>query len=228
MATLSGMTLLIKSITDNIKDLRNQSKVFLYSENHALDAWFRRGFADKEEIKTPLLYNESAVGQLHKKHNKGGHLGMSINDINSLSHTKWNCKYHIVFAPKYRRKVFYGEKRKEVGKILRQLCEWKGVKIVEAEVCPDHVHMLLEIPPKISVSSFMGYLKGKSSTMLYEQFGELKYKYRSREFWCKGYYVDTAGKNTSRIAEYIANQLKEDKLGEQLAINENSPFTGSK
>ena len=94
--------------------------------------------------------------------------------------------------------------------------------------CPDHVHMLLEIPPKISVSSFMGYLKGKSSTMLYEQFGELKYKYRSREFWCKGYYVDTAGKNTSRIAEYIANQLKEDKLGEQIAINENSPFTGSK
>ena len=200
----------------------------MYTENHALDAWFSEGFADKEEIKTPLLYNESAVGQLHEKYNKGGHLGMSINDINSLSHTKWNCKYHIVFAPKYRRKVFYGEKRKEVGKILRQLCEWKGVKIVEAEVCPDHVHMLLEIPPKISVSSFMGYLKGKSSTMLYEQFGELKYKYRSREFWCKGYYVDTAGKNTSRIAEYIANQLKEDKLGEQLTINENSPFTGSK
>ena len=200
----------------------------MYTENHALDAWFSEGLAEEEEIKTPLLYNVSAVGQLHEKYNKGGHLGMSINDINSLSHTKWNCKYHIVFAPKYRRKVFYGEKRKEVGKILRQLCEWKGVKIVEAEVCPDHVHMLLEIPPKISVSSFMGYLKGKSSTMLYEQFGELKYKYRSREFWCKGYYVDTAGKNTSRIAEYIANHLKEDKLGEQLAINENSPFTGSK
>ena len=111
---------------------------------------------------------------------------MSLNDINSLSHTKWNCKYHIVFAPKYRRKAFYEEKRAAVGKILRQLCEWKGVKIVEAEVCPDHVHMLVEIPPKISVSSFMGYLKGKSSTMLYEQFGELKYKYRNREFWCKG------------------------------------------
>ena len=175
-------------------------------ENHALDAWFSEGFAGKGEIKTPLLYNGGAVSQLHYRNNKGGHLGMSINDINSLSHTRWNCKYHIVFAPKYRRKVFYGEKRKEVGKILRQLCEWKGVKIVEAEVCPDHVHMLLEIPPKISVSSFMGYLKGKSSTMLYEQFGELKYKYRSREFLCKGYYVDTAGKNTSRIAEYIANQ----------------------
>ena len=205
-----------------------KGSLLLYTENHAIVAWFGEGLAEEEEIKTPLLYNESAVGQLHEKYNKGGHLGMSINDINSLSHTKWNCKYHIVFAPKYRRKVFYGEKRKEVGKILRQLCEWKGVKIVEAEVCPDHVHMLLEIPPKISVSSFMGYLKGKSSTMLYEQFGELKYKYRSREFWCKGYYVDTAGKNTSRIAEYIANQLKEDKLGEQITIHEDSPFTGSK
>ena len=114
---------------------------------------------------------------------------MGMNDINSLAHTKWNCKYHIVFAPKYRRKVFYQEKREAVGKILRRLCEWKGVRIVEAEVCPDHIHMLVEIPPKIAVSSFMGYLKGKSSTMLYEQFGELKYKYRNREFWCKGYYV---------------------------------------
>ena len=99
---------------------------------------------------------------------------MSLNDIHSLSHTKWNCKYHIVFAPKYRRKVFYQEKRAEVGKILRQLCEWKGAGIIEAEVCPDHIHMLIEIPAKTAVSSFMGYLKGKSSTMLYEKFGELK------------------------------------------------------
>ena len=108
---------------------------------------------------------------------------MGLNDINSLSHTKWNCKYHIVFAPKYRRKVFYQEKRLAIGKILRQLCEWKGVNIIEAEVCPDHVHMLVEIPPKISVSSFMGYLKGKSATMIYEQFGDLKYKcgYRGQE-----------------------------------------------
>ena len=153
---------------------------------------------------------------------------MSLNDINSLSHTKWNCKYHIVFAPKYRRKVFYQEKRAEVGKILRQLCEWKGVHIIEAEVCPDHFHMLVEIPPKMSVSSFMGYLKGKSSTMLYEKFGELKYKYRSREFWCRGYYVDTAGKNAGRIAEYIRKQLEEDQMGEQLTIQPGSPFTGSK
>lgn len=114
-----------------------------------------------------------------------------------------------------------------IGKILRQLCEWKDVKIVEAEVCPDPVHMLVEIPPKMAVSSFMGYLKGKSSTMIYEQFGELKYQYRNREFWCKGYYVDTVGKNTSRIAEYIKNQLKEDELGEQLVIRSPSPFTGS-
>lgn len=149
---------------------------------------------------------------------------MSLNDVHSLSHSKWNCKYHVVFAPKYRRKVFYWEKREAIGKMLRQICEWKGVNILEAEVCPDHIHMMLEIPPKYSVSTFMGYLKGKSSTMMYEQFGELKYKYRNREFWCKGYYVDTVGKNTKRIAEYIRNQLKEDQLGEQLTMPEVGPF----
>ena len=152
---------------------------------------------------------------------------MGLNDIHSLSHTKWNCKYHIVFAPKYRRKVFYQEKRAEVGKILRQLCEWKGVRLLEGEVCPDHVHILVEIPTKMSVSGFMGYLKGKSSTMLYEKFGELKYKYRSREFWCRGYYVDTVGKNAGRIAEYIKHQLEEDRLGEQMVMSApGNPFTG--
>ena len=153
---------------------------------------------------------------------------MSLNDINSLSHTKWNCKYHIVFAPKYRRKVFYKEKRAAIGKILRQLCEWKSVKIIEAEACPDHIHLFVEIPPKLSISGFMGYLKEKSSTMLYEQFGELKYKYRNREFWCRGYYVDTVGKNETRIAEYIKNQRKEDELGEQMTIASIGPFTGGK
>ena len=108
---------------------------------------------------------------------------MKNNDIHSLSHTKWNCKYHIVFAPKYRRKVFYGEKRAEIGKILRELCNWKKVNIINAEVCQDHVHMLVEIPPKYSVSSFMGFLKGKSSIMIYEKWGSMKYKYRNREFW---------------------------------------------
>ena len=124
--------------------------------------------------------------------------------------------------------MFFQEKKAAIGKILRQLCEWKGVRIIEAEVCPDHIHMLVEIPPKIAVSSFMEYLKGKSSTMLYEQFGELKYKYRSREFWCRGYYVDTAGKNAGRIAEYIRNQLKEDQMSEQITIQPNGPFTGGK
>ena len=145
---------------------------------------------------------------------------MSINDIHSLSHSKWNCKYHIVFAPKYRRQVFYGQKRVAIGKTLRQLCEWKGVNLLEAEACPDHIHILVEIPPKISVSQFMGYLKGKSATMIYEQFPELKYKYRNREFWCRGYYVDTTGKNTKRIQEYIKHQLDEDKLGDQLSFPE--------
>ena len=152
----------------------------------------------------------------------------TLNDTHSLSHTKWNCKYHVVFAPKYRRKVFYEEKRLEVGGILRQLCQWKGVNIIEAEVCVDHVQMLLEIPPKMSVSSFMGYLKGKSSLMIFEKWGNMRYKYRNREFWCRGYYVDTVGKDTKKIQTYIQNQLKEDELTGQLTLEEADPFTGSK
>ena len=152
-----------------------------------------------------------------------------MSDVQSLAHTKWNCKYHVVFAPKYRRQVFYGEKKREIGEILRRFCEWKGVAILEAECCPDHVHMLLEIPPKMSVSGFMGYLKGKSSLMLYERFGDLKFKYRNREFWCRGYYVDTAGKNSKKIAEYIRNQLEEDKALDQVKMKEFvDPFRGSK
>ena len=141
-----------------------------------------------------------------------------MNDSNSLAHTKWNCKDHVVFAPKYRRKVIYKEKRVEIGKILRMLCEWKSVRIIEAEVYPDHIHMLVEIPPKVAVSSFMGYLKGKSSLMIYEQFPELKYKYKNREFWCRGYYVDTAGKDAKKIQEYIQQQYEKDKAGEQLTM----------
>ena len=150
-----------------------------------------------------------------------------MNDTHSLSHTKWNCKYHIVFAPKYRRKVFYNDKRLEVGTILRELCKWKGVNLLEAEVCLDHVHMLLEIPPKISISSFMGFLKGKSSLMIYEKWGNMKFKYRNREFWGRGYYVDTAGKNAKKIQEYISNQLKQDEMNEQLVMD-TDPFTGGK
>ena len=151
-----------------------------------------------------------------------------MKDMNSLSHTSWNCKYHVVFAPKYRRKAFYGNRRLEIGKILRKLCEWKGVNIIEAEVCVDHVHMLLEIPPKMSVSGFMGYLKGKSSLMIYEQWGNMKYKYRNREFWCRRYYVDTVGKNAKKIEEYIKNQLKEDEVNGQMTIFDFDPFTDSK
>lgn len=151
-----------------------------------------------------------------------------MNDTHSLSHTKWNCKYHIVFAPKYRRKVFFEEKRAEVGAILRELCKWKGVNIIEAEVCPDHVHMLVEIPPKTSVSTFMGFLKGKSSLMIYEKWGNMKFKYRNREFWCRGYYVDTVGKDAKKIKEYIQKQLKEDELNGQLMIEDANPFTGGK
>ena len=133
------------------------------------------------------------------------------------------------FAPKYRRKVFYGEKRREIGAILRQLCEWKGVEIIEAEVCPDYVHMCVNIPPKMSVSGFMGFLKGESSVIIYQKFGNLKFKYRNREFWCRGYYVDTVGKNTKKIKEYIANLLSEDKRMEQMSLFEvNDPFAKGK
>ena len=152
-----------------------------------------------------------------------------MDDIRSLAHTKWNCKYHVVFAPKYRRKVFYEEKRLEIGAILRELCRWKGVEIIEAEVCPDHIHMLLSIPPKISVSGFMGFLKGKSSLMIYQKWGSMKFKYRNRQFWCRGYYVDTVGKNTKAIEEYIATQLKQDKEMSQMCIDDlDDPLTGRK
>ena len=134
-----------------------------------------------------------------------------------------------MFAPKYTRKVFYEEKRLEIGAILRELCRWKGVEIIEAEVCPDHIHMLLSIPPKISVSGFMGFLKGKSSLMIYQRWGNMKFKYRNRRFWCRGYYVDTVGKNTKAIKEYIAIQLKQDKEMSQMSIDDlDDPLTGSK
>ena len=150
-----------------------------------------------------------------------------MKDMNSLSHTKWNCKYHIVFAPKYRRKAFYGSNRLEIGAILRELCRWKDVTIIEAEVCPDHVHMFVEIPPKLSISTFMGYLKGKSSVMIYQKWGNLKYKYRNRSFWCHGYYVDTVGKNEVAIQKYIKEQLNENRQVEQLTMDNIDPFTGS-
>ena len=149
-----------------------------------------------------------------------------MNNNNSLSHTTWNCKYHIVFAPKYRRKVFFGQKRFEIGGIIRELCRWKGVELLSAEACPDHIHILVAIPPKMSVSSFMGFLKGKSSLMIYEKWGNMKFKYRNRQFWCRGYYVDTVGKNEKKIAESISNQLKQDEMSEQLVLDFQDPFNG--
>ena len=131
--------------------------------------------------------------------------------VHSLAHTKWNCKYHIVFVPKYRRKVFYEGKGFAIRDLLRQLCEWKDVETLEGEICPDHVHLLVSIPPKISVSSFVGYLKGKSSLLIFQKFGNMKFTYQNRKFWCKGYDVDTVGKNTTAIKNYIANQLKRDR-----------------
>jgi putative transposase len=148
-------------------------------------------------------------------------------DTNSLAHTKWNCKYHIVFAPKFRRKVIYGKLYKDIAQILSQLCKQKGLHTVEAEMCPDHVHMLVVIPPSRSVSSFVGYLKGKSTLMIFERHANLKYKYGNRHFWCRGYYVDTMGKNAKKIEEYIRNQLKDDLEYDQMGLSEYiDPFTG--
>ena len=133
-----------------------------------------------------------------------------MNNNNSLAHTSWNCKYHIVFAPKFRRKIVYGKLKQDIANILSMLCKRKGVKIVEAEVCPDHIHMLVEIPPKMSVAGYIGFLKGKSSLMIFQRHGNLKYKYGNRSFWCRGYYVDTVGKN-SRIFlnEYKPQMVKQ-------------------
>ena len=149
-------------------------------------------------------------------------------DINSLDHTTWRCQYHIVFAPKFRRMVIFKEIQADIGKILRQLCQQKGVEIIEAYMCPDHVHMLLSIPPKYSVSQIMGYLKGKSSLMIFDRHANLKYKYGNRHFWARGYYVDTVGRNKKQIQEYIRNQLQEDQIADQMSIKEYvDPFTGS-
>jgi putative transposase len=152
-----------------------------------------------------------------------------MNDSRSLSHTKWNCKYHIVFAPKYRRQIIYGKIKVDIGKILRQLCEMKQVEIHEAEACKDHIHMLVSIPPSLSVSQFMGYLKGKSALMIFDRHANLKYKYGNRHFWCRGYYVDTVGRNKERIARYIREQLQSDVVADQISFKEYiDPFTGSK
>ena len=152
---------------------------------------------------------------------------MKEKDISSLEHTRWRCQYHVVFAPKYRRMAIYGEIRADIGMILRKLCEQKGIEIIEAQACPDHIHMLLSIPPKMSVAYAIGYLKGKSSLMIFDRHANLKYKYGNRHFWARGYYVDTVGRNKEAIKKYIQNQLKEDEMADQMTIKEYyDPFTG--
>ena len=155
---------------------------------------------------------------------------MSKNDdINSLSHSKWRCHYNVVFAPKYRRQAIYGKIKGDIGKIIRQLCDQKGIEIIEAELCPDHIHMLISIPPKYSVAQIMGYIKGKSSLMIFDRHANMKYRYGNRHFWCRGYYVDTVGRNKRAIQEYIRNQLQEDIANDQISLKEYiDPFTGSK
>ncbi len=148
-------------------------------------------------------------------------------DSESLAHTTWNCKYHIVFAPKYRRQIIYGKIKKDIGIILRKLCDYKGVEIIEANACTNHIHMLVSIPPKLSVSQFMGYLKGKSSLQIFDRHANLKYKYGNRQFWCRGNYVDTVGRNKEAIEKYIRNQLQEDIISDQQSLKELfDPFTG--
>ena len=150
-------------------------------------------------------------------------------DVSSLAHTKWECKNHIVFAPKYRRQVIYGKIKQDVGQMLRKLCEYKGVEIIEAEACKDHIHMLVSIPPKYSVSQIMGYLKGKSSLMIFDRHANLKYKYGDRHFWARGYFADTVGRNKKQIQEYIKQQLETDQIADQMSLKEFiDPFTGSK
>ena len=150
-------------------------------------------------------------------------------DNKSISHTRWKCQYHIVFIPKYRKKVLYGKVREDVREILNTLCKYKNVEIIAGAVCVDHVHLSVAIPPKLSVSDFMGYLKGKSSLMIFDRHANLKYKYGNRKFWCRGFYVDTVGRNQKRIEEYIRNQLQEDVIADQLSLfEEYDPFTGEK
>ena len=156
-------------------------------------------------------------------------LKKSTNEIKSTAHSKYRCQYHIVFAPKYRRKEIYGQLKRDIGEILRKLCKQKGVEIMEAEACPDHIHMLVSIPPYISIAQFMGYLKEKSSLMIFDRHANLKYKYGSRNFWCRGYFVDTVWRNKKIISEYIRNQLEEDYASDQISMKEYlNPFTGSK
>ena len=181
------------------------------------------GVMKKLKEKGLQCYTKSGLATAESK--QGGII--MKDDIRSLSYSKWRCKYHIVFAPKYRRQIIYRQLRADIGKILRDLCDRKGVEILEAECCPNHIHMLVAIPPHLSVAAFMGYLKSKSSLMIFDRHANLKYKYGNRHFWCRGYYVDTVGKYENAIKEYIKNQQQDDIMNDQISIKElMDPFTG--
>ena len=194
-------------------------------DNHRQSQWRKRlRVRTKKELPDRLKLRSA-----NQTKNIEEFFSMTEKDINSLEDTKWRCEYHIVFAPKYRRQVIYREIKADIGEILRRLCQQKGIEIIEANACPDHIHMLISIPPKYSVAQIMGYLKGKSSLMIFDRHANLKYKYGNRHFWARGYYADTVGRNKKQIEEYIKHQLEEDQIAEQMSLKEYiDPFTGSK
>ena len=206
---------------------RNSSRLFrvVVKDNHRQSPWRKRlRVRTKKELPDRLKLRSG-----NQTKNIEEFFSMTEKDINSLEDTKWRCEYHIVFAPKYRRQVIYREIKADIGEILRRLCQQKGIEIIEANACPDHIHMLISIPPKYRVAQIMGYLKGKSSLMIFDRHANLKYKYGNRHFWARGYYADTVGRNKKQIEEYIKHQLEEDQIADQMSLNEYiDPFTGSK
>ena len=204
--------------------VRLYDTVFFFCAPNRQDKTPRSTGGSGKSLKKKVSYAKLEV--VWQPRRKQGDIIMK-DDVRSLSHSKWRCKYHIVFAPKYRRQIIYRQLRADIGKILRELSERKGVEIIEAECCPDHIHMLVAIPPHLSVSAFMGYLKSKSSLMIFDRHADLKYKYGNRHFWCRGYYVDTVGKYEGAIKEYIKNQLQYDIMNDQISMKELiDPFTG--
>ena len=206
---------------------RNSSWLFrvVVKDNHRQSQWRKRlRVRTKKELPDRLKLRSA-----NQTKNIEEFFSMTEKDINSLEDTKWRCEYHIVFAPKYRRQVIYREIKADIGEILRRLCQQKGIEIIEANACPDHIHMLISIPPKYRVAQIMGYLKGKSSLMIFDRHANLKYKYGNRHFWARGYYADTVGRNKKQIEEYIKHQLEEDQIADQMSLKEYiDPFTGSK
>jgi len=178
-----------------------------------------------EKINTPFCYNLDDLPVTKNRKRSVNFMKRKIKQ--TMAHTTWDCQYHIIFAPKYRRKIIYGKLREDIGKIIRRLCEYKGVEIIEANACPDHIHMLLSIPPKYSVSEFVGYLKGKSALMIFDRYANYRYKYGNRHFWSEGYYVSTVGLQKEAIKKYIQNQEIEDKEQDKKSIKEyEDPFKG--